>query len=102
MDQIGQRCKLILKEIEELMGAETGQLLWVLNTILFAAFGFFVKNWMSARIKELEKIEARMDRKLDSATCLERNGDMKKECEKLRHHRHVPITGEKGGEVILL
>lgn len=81
---------------------DTGQMLWGLNTILLGSLGFFIKNWMSEQTKQFDKMEARLDKKLDAITCVERNTDMKKECEKLRRHRHAPVTGEKGGEVILI
>ena len=81
---------------------ETGQMLWGLNTLLLAVLGFFVKTWMANQTKQFEKMEARLDRKLDAITCVERNASVKVDYEKLRQHRHAPITGEKGGEVILL
>lgn len=77
-------------------------MLWGLNTILLAVLGFFVKNWISAQAIQFDKMEKRLDQKLDSITCTERNSAMKSECKSLKHHRHAPITGDKGGEVIIL
>ena len=81
---------------------DTGQMLWGINTLLLAVLGFFVKNWMATLTKELDKMDKRISTKLAKAICVERNSSVKCECAKMRNHRHAPVTGERGGEVIIL
>ena len=80
----------------------TEQILWSLNSFLLVVLFFFVKIWLSNLSRDLDKMEKRIDLKLDKLTCTERHSDMKSSCEKLRHHRHSPVTGALGGEVIML
>ena len=80
----------------------TGQILWGLNSFLFVICFFFVKAWFAALGKVIDKMETRLNLKLDAIVCVERNSDVKLDCARMTHHRHAPVRADgSGGEVIL-
>lgn len=81
----------------------TMQILWGLNSFLITILFFSVRIWIVSLNKALEKMEKRIDMKLDAALCLERHGEIQKGCAAFYRHKHAP-SGPNGfgGEVIML
>jgi len=79
----------------------SGQILWGLNSFLFMICFFFIKVWINSLGKTIDKMESRLNLKLDIITCEERNHDMKATCADLKKHTHAPTTTNGGGQVIL-
>jgi hypothetical protein len=70
------------------------KILWGLSVFLLGIVSFFFKTTLAA-------FEKRLDAKLDSMLCQERNAAIVKDCNVLFKHKHAPTTEEgRGGEVI--
>jgi hypothetical protein len=65
------------------------KVLWILNSLLIIALGFFMKSWINS-------VEKRLEKKLDAALCDERNERHCLEIDKMQKHKHAST-----GEVIL-
>jgi hypothetical protein len=68
------------------MTIDVQQLLWGITSFLVVLLGFFVKRWM-------DKMEAKLELKLDAIMCEERHPKLELACEKLFRHKHA-TTGE--------
>jgi len=79
------------------------QILWGLNTFLFIVCFFFVRVWINSLGKTIDNMEIKLNLKLDSITCKERNSDIKEYCNRMSKHKHAPVNDSTsgGGEVIL-
>jgi len=51
---------------------ENTQLLWGLNTLLLVILGFFIRLWISKLSADFNKLEAKLDTKIDINLCIER------------------------------
>lgn len=52
--------------------------------------------------KSLDKMEERLNLKLDAIVCVERNTDIKTACHEMARHKHAPVRANgEGGEVII-
>ena len=81
---------------------QTGQILWGLNSFLFIICFFFVRVWINSLGKTMDKMEMRLNLKLDAIVCVERHSDMKAACAIMTKHKHAPVTPNGlGGEVII-
>jgi hypothetical protein len=70
------------------------KILWGLSVFLLGIVSFFFKTTLAA-------FEKRLDLKLDSMLCQERNAVVAKDCNVLFKHKHAPVTEDgRGGEVI--
>jgi hypothetical protein len=83
-------------------GMDTGQILWGVNTVLLTVIGVGLKMGLNRLAKDFDKMDERIEEKLDSVLCGERHAASTADCEKLFRHRHAP-TGDsgRGGEVII-
>ena len=81
---------------------QTGQILWGLNSFLFIICFFFVRIWINSLGKTMDKMEMRLNLKLDAIVCVERHNGMKDACTSMAKHKHAPVTKNGlGGEVII-
>ena len=80
----------------------SGQIFWGVISFSFAIAFFFAKTWMSSLSKNLAQMDDRINKKLDSIVCVERNDAMKQNCQDLFKHKHAPVRPDStGGEVII-
>jgi len=75
---------------------ENGPILWAACTTSAAVAVYFVKIWINRLARDLEKMEAKLEGKLDKILCDERNSKLEISCDKLWKHKHAGT-----GEVIL-
>ena len=69
------------------------QVLWGGLTLLFALLLFALKVWVSNIRTLIERVDLKVDSKINSAQCLERYNLVKTDCQNLHKHKHAS-TGE--------